>query len=76
MYGLYALLIVCVFASGFATNYILRSTVIVQTHTIRVEKSWGHPDQSVAAAQVSPQLAQLGITVCDYYASRHTLVCH
>lgn len=71
-----AVLIVALVAAGFAAGYWGRHTYVTTTRTVRVERSWGTPTQSFPATQISPQLAQAGMSVCDYYQSRNTLVCH
>lgn len=70
---IYSVLAGVLFGVSFAGWYLGAQNTIVQTHTVRVEKSWGRPDQTIDAAQVNPQLA--GMT-CDVYNGRKTLVCH
>jgi hypothetical protein len=43
------------------------------TKTVRVEKTWGKPTQSVSGAAVNANFA--GLT-CDIYETRQTVVCH
>lgn len=70
--GVTGLLIVAAFVSGFALNWTLRATVVHQTRTVHVEKSWGNVTRTVDGASVSEALA--GLT-CDVYAGRKTVVC-
>lgn len=67
-----ALLIAAVgMAAAFGGGLLAHAPTI--THTVKVEKAWGKPSQSVDGAQVSQALA--GLT-CDVYQSRKTVVCH
>src|SRR6185312_12163428 len=63
-------------AGIYVAGYYQAPDVIQQTRTVQVERNWGTADQSLPASQVNPQLAELGITTCDFYASKRTLVCH
>lgn len=49
---------------------------ITVTRTVHVKQSWGKPDAKYSAATVNPQLAKLGMTVCEMYSQRRTMVCH
>ncbi len=60
------------FGLGVATG---THTVIVHKARI-VKETWGRPDSSISAAQVSPAFAQAGLTVCDIYQAKRTVVCH
>lgn len=69
-------LIVALVAAGFGAGYWGRHTYVTTTRVVHVQKSWGTPDSSVPAGQVSPALAQAGLTVCDIYQAKRTVVCH
>jgi hypothetical protein len=65
-----ALVLVCMGAAYFGGTLAHAKTI---TRTVKVEKTWGAPTQSVDGAQVSQALA--GLT-CDVFQSRKTVVCH
>jgi hypothetical protein len=69
--AVWILLALAVFTAGYAANMFQREHVV--TRTVKVERSWGTPSQSVPGVQVNSALSGL---VCDVYASRKTVVCH
>jgi hypothetical protein len=70
---LYVAIAVVVFVAGFAANFEMRAHYSVTTRTVKVERSWGEPSQSVPGGQVNQALT--GLT-CDVYGARKTVVCH
>lgn len=74
--AVYVLLALSGVAALAAAAYLGTSNVIVQTHTRVVKQTWGKPDQTISSANFDAAAAQVGLTQCDWYASKHSLVCH
>lgn len=71
--AIYASLFGIVAVVSFGGWYLGGQHYVNRTHVVKVEKSWGTPDETIAGAQVNEALSAL---TCDVYGSKNTVVCH